>query len=139
MPTTLSRGKNDYRNLIDAFELKKLRNDFDHAQAVKASGRLIGLLRKLTHGEARYLDALVVLIRDYERTNHDPIFSNLGGVNVLRHLINDHGMSQKDLAAKLGVSESAASMILSGKRDLTKSHIKRLAELFGVGVEAFFG
>jgi antitoxin component HigA of HigAB toxin-antitoxin module len=140
MSTTLSAtAKDDYLHLIQELQLKKVQNDADHSNAVQISGRLIGLMRRLSPGEREYLDALVVLIREYERNRHDQKFPGSSGIDVLRHLMAERQMTQKQLAARLGVGESEASMILSGKRDLTKSHIKDLSEFFGVGVNAFFG
>ena len=52
--------------------------------------------------------------------------------------MGERGMTQRDLARVLGVGEAAASMILAGKRELTKSHITSLADHFGVCVSAFF-
>jgi HTH-type transcriptional regulator/antitoxin HigA len=106
---------------------------------LKVSGSLIGLRRKLTAGEGQYLDALVVLIREYEHTTHDPELAKANGIDVLRHLMAERRMTQRELARLLGVGESAASMILSGKRDLTKSHILALSQHFGVGPVAFLG
>ena len=140
MPKTLATArKDDYLTLVQTFPLKKVQSDSQHAGALKVSGSLIGLRRKLTAGEGQYLDALVVLIREYEQTHHDPKLPKAKGIDVLRHLMAERPMTQRELARLLGVGESAASMILSGKRDLTKSHICALSQHFGVGVVAFFG
>jgi HTH-type transcriptional regulator/antitoxin HigA len=136
--TKTDRVKDDYLDLIRTCPLRKIRDDAEHARAVAASGKLIGLRRKLTAGEALYLDALVVLIREYERRQHDSQIPQASAIDVLRHLMAEHSMSQRDLAAVLGIGDSAASMILSGDRELTKSHIQALAARFGVGAGAFF-
>jgi len=139
MPEALTRTrKDDYLRLVQAFPLRKLGNDGEHADALEVSGRLVGLDRKLTRGESLYLDALVVLIREYERTRHEPKLRNAKGVGVLKHLMSEQGMSQAKLATVLGVGEAAVSMILSGGRDLTKSHIAALSKHFRVSVSAFF-
>ncbi len=130
--------KDDYLDLVRQHPLKKIRTESDHAEALKASGRLIALERKLSSGEGEYLDALVILIREYEAGHHDSSLPKAKGVDVLKHLMAGHGMTQRQLAGLLDVGESAASMILSGARELTKSHIVVLARRFGVGVGAFF-
>jgi len=140
MPKTLSATrKDDYLVLVRSFPLRRVQSDAQHAAALKVSGRLIGLHRKLTAGERQYLDALVVLIREYEQTHHAGKLPQAKGIDVLRHLMAERRMTQRGLAGLLGVGESAASMILSGERDLTKSHIKALSQHFGVSVVAFFG
>lgn len=140
MPRTLrTHRKDDYLELVRAFPLTKIQNDAQHGQALAASGALIGVVRKLSAGERQYLEALVILIREYERSHHDTALPKAKGVDVLRHLMSDQGMTQRRLAELLDLGESAASMILSGKRELTRSHIAALAQHFGVGVGAFFG
>ena len=139
MPKTAATfNRDDYLALVREFPLKKLRTEHDHAEALEVSGRLIGSAKKLSTGQSQYLDALVVLIRECERANHDPQLPVPNGVDVLKHLIAEHGMTQRQLAHLLGVGDSTASVILSGSRDLTKSHIARLSRHFGVGVGAFF-
>jgi HTH-type transcriptional regulator/antitoxin HigA len=118
---------------------KKIRTDADYAQARKMSGRLIGLERKLTIGESEYLDALVVLIREYEQALPTLKLPQAGGISVLKHLMSEHQMTQRALAQMLGIGESATSMILAGSRELTRSHIDKLSRHFGVGAGAFFG
>ncbi len=136
--TAVTFNRDDYLALIREFPLRKLRTEHDHAGAIEISGRLIGSTKKLSKGQSQYLDALVVLIREYERAHHDPRLPVPNGVDVLKHLIVEHGMTQRQLAHLLGVGDSAASMILSGSRELTKSHIATLSRHFGVGVGAFF-
>ena len=139
MPKTIAiSSADDYMALVRELPLKKLRTEKDHVEALKMSGRLIGNSRKLTSGEGRYLDALVVLIREYEQSHHNAKRPVPTGINVLRHLMSEHAMTQRQLAHLLGVGDSAASMILSGTRELTKSHIMKLSRRFGVGVAAFF-
>ena len=139
MPRTLTKAsRDDYLALVQRFPLRKVRNDAQHAEALKASGRLIGLTRRLTPGARQYLDVLVVLIREYEQANHDAKPPKAKGIDVLKHMMAAHGMTQRQLAEFLGVGESAVSMILSGHRDLTKSHIGSLSKHFRVGITAFF-
>jgi HTH-type transcriptional regulator / antitoxin HigA len=136
--TVTAETKDDYLGLVRTFPLKKIRTEADRAQALKVSGHLIGAERKLSAGQSQYLDVLVVLIREFEQSNDRNNLSRIGGIGVLKHLMAEHEMSQKQLAHLLGIGESAASMILAGDRELTKSHINRLSRHFGVGVAAFF-
>ena len=45
----------------------------------------------------------------------------------------------RELGALLGVSESAAAMILKGDRALTLDHVRKLAERFQVSTALFVG
>lgn len=141
MPKTLAAPakKDEYFALVRALPLKKIRNEKEHAEALRMSGQLIGRQRALTAGESQYLDALAVLIREFENVHHDPKLARASGIEVLKHLMIEHGMTQRQLSHLLGVGEPAASMILAGARELTKSHIGKLSKHFHVGVGAFFG
>ena len=96
----------------------------------------IGLLEKLTskksvtRAEEKLIELLAVLIEDFE-TKHFPV-PEAAPVAIVRHLMETHGLRQKDLVSIFG-TESIASEVLHGKRELTKEHIKRLsAQVRGV-------
>jgi HTH-type transcriptional regulator/antitoxin HigA len=59
-------------------------------------------------------------------------------IDVLRFLLEQNGLSQRDIAAELG-SESTVSLVLSGKRRLNRDHIARLSQRFRVSPAVFFG
>lgn len=87
-------------------------------------------------------ELLSARIRDYEK--HAPEFSALNqqleytphGVALLRTLMDQYGLKAADLANELG-SKSNVSNILNGRRALTVSHIKMLAERFNLPADAF--
>jgi HTH-type transcriptional regulator/antitoxin HigA len=58
-------------------------------------------------------------------------------VEILRFLMDQHGLKQKDLANVFG-TPSIVSEVLSGKRKLNSKHIQRLSERFHVSPEVFF-
>ncbi|ATX90945.1 helix-turn-helix domain-containing protein [Citrobacter portucalensis] len=58
------------------------------------------------------------------------------GVSVLRTLMDQYSLKAADLANELG-SKSNVSNILNGRRALTVSHIKALAERFNLPADAF--
>jgi HTH-type transcriptional regulator / antitoxin HigA len=94
-------------------------------------------LPKLTKGQLLYLDTLTVLLEAYEE-EHERAFSTdaVGPVEVLQSLMDEHGMTSSDLGRVVG-ERSLGSKILSGQRQLSKTHIRRLAEHFHVGAELF--
>jgi HTH-type transcriptional regulator/antitoxin HigA len=57
--------------------------------------------------------------------------------DVLRFLIEQNGLSQRDLVPELG-AESTVSLVLTGKRKLTREHIERLSQRFHVSPAVFF-
>jgi HTH-type transcriptional regulator/antitoxin HigA len=55
---------------------------------------------------------------------------------MLKYLMQESGMTQADLARLLG-NRAVASLILSGKRELSKTHIRKLAGHFRVSPALF--
>jgi plasmid maintenance system antidote protein VapI len=55
----------------------------------------------------------------------------------LRELMRANGLSQNDLAKKVGIVQSTISAVLNGSRKLTKGQVIRLAEYFNVAPSAF--
>ncbi|KAF1054477.1 MAG: Antitoxin HigA [Stenotrophomonas maltophilia] len=85
------------------------------------------------------LDGLVAavskLIEGYEH-EHVPIAS-VSGVEVLRHLMQEHRITQRDLP-EIG-SQSTVFQLLAGKRKLNLRQVQALAKRFGVNAEVFLG
>ncbi len=88
-----------------------------------------------TRAEEKLIDLLAVLIEDFERKS-DPV-PDAEPIQILRHLLEAHGLLQKDLAEVFG-TESVVSEVLHGKRDFTKEQIRRLSARFGVSPAVFF-
>ena len=59
------------------------------------------------------------------------------GVDVLKHLLEEHGLAAADLSRILDGSRNLGAMILRGERNLTLSHVRKLAAHFKVSAEAF--
>lgn len=89
----------------------------------------------LAQREQDYLDTLTVLIEDYERNNcaELPEATPLG---MLKHLMEEHEMNISDLGRLIG-SQSNASLVLSGKRGISKRLIRVLSKQFNVDPGVF--
>ena len=70
----------------------------------------------------------------YDET-HRPL-PRASGVEVLRYLMQEHGLTQTDLP-EVG-TQSVISEFLGGKRQLNVRHIRALSERFGVPADVFF-
>jgi len=79
---------------------------------------------------------MTLLVENYEQERY-PI-PPAEPVDVLRFLLEQNGLSQRDIAPELG-SESTVSLVLSGKRQLNRDHIARLSRRFKVSAAVFFG
>lgn len=90
---------------------------------------------KPTHAQVKAIELLTLLIERYEEEHYS--IPKASPVEVLRFLIEQHGLKQRDLAAELG-SESVVSEVLSGKRKLNTAHIEQLSKRFRVSPAVFF-
>ena len=79
---------------------------------------------------------MISLLIDHYETEHYPL-PETEPADVLRFLLEQNGLSQRDIAAELG-SESTVSLVLSGKRQLNRDHIARLSQRFQVSPAVFF-
>ena len=114
--------------------LLTIRNEHEYNAAVK---RLNELLDEIGDNEKHplysLLDTLGTLIHSYEE-EHYPI-PEVTGVEVLRFLMDEHGLTQSDLP-EIG-SQGVVSEILSGKRELNVRQIRSLAQKFRVSSAVF--
>ena len=88
-----------------------------------------------TAEESRIVELLTLLIEDFEEENYP--LPRATPRDIVRHLMNSNGLRQTDLMDVFG-AESTVSEVLSGKRDLAKSHIERLSRRFNISPEVFF-
>lgn len=114
--------------------LLTIRNEREYNAAVK---RLNELLDEIGDNEKHplysLLDTLGTIVHAYEE-EHYPI-PEATGAEVLRFLMDEHGLSQSDLP-EVG-SQGVVSEILNGRRELNVRQIRSLAERFKVSSAAF--
>ena len=114
--------------------LLSIRSEEDYDLAVE---RLNNLLDEVGTDESHplytLLDTLGTLIHAYEE-QHYPM-PECSGVDVLRFLMDEHGLTQSDLS-EVG-SQGVLSDILRGKRVLNVRQIRALAKRFQVSPAVF--
>ncbi len=112
----------------------RIRSDKDYDRVVACMEEVIAEIgRKKNHPLNGLMDILEMRLREYDDA-HNPI-DDVHGVEMLRFLMDQHGLKQKDLA-ELG-SQGVVSEILSGKRELNLQHITALAKRFRVSPSVF--
>jgi HTH-type transcriptional regulator/antitoxin HigA len=84
---------------------------------------------QLSAGERELADLLTVLIEDFESKHYQ--LPKASPLEVIRFLMDQHSLKQRDLLDVFG-NPSVTSEVLSGKRELSKEHIRRLADRFSV-------
>jgi HTH-type transcriptional regulator / antitoxin HigA len=90
---------------------------------------------KPTAAQVKAIELLTLLVEQYEE-KHFPA-PKAAPADVLRYLLERHGLKQRDLAGALG-GESVVSEVLSGKRKLNTAHIEALSRRFHVSPAVFF-
>lgn len=110
--------------------------------AEQENERFIALLEKLAFkpelnaAERKLVELLTLVIQDFEAKRYQ--IEDASPIQVLAELMSEHNLKQKDLV-EVGIFETASvvSEVLSGKRELTKDHIKRLSKHFNVSPLVF--
>ena len=81
------------------------------------------------------IDLLTVLIEKWDAEHSS--FEDLDPVQLLRSLMDEHGMKAKDLVDILDIGKGYVSDILNYKKGLSKDVIRKLSAHFKVTQEAF--
>jgi HTH-type transcriptional regulator/antitoxin HigA len=123
-----------YFELVQAFPLRRLRADDELVEAIEIIDSLLdkGALSK---PEQDYLDVLSDLVEKYEAAEHP--MPPVSDAAMLRHVLEAKEVPQAEVARATGIDESTLSLVLAGKRNLSRSHIGKLAHYFGVQPGAF--
>ena len=115
-------------------DVEPIRNDRDHARAVRQIAKLWGA--KKGSPEAKKLEVLVTLVDVYEARHHridppDPI-------EAIRFRMEQEGLSRADLERLIG-SRARVSEILNRRRPLTVAMIRRLRDALGISADVLIG
>jgi HTH-type transcriptional regulator / antitoxin HigA len=121
-----------YKTLLAETAPQAIRTEAENDAAI----RRIEELEKGGAAERKLADLLTVLVEAFEE-EHYPVSRKVTPVEVLKELMEANGLKQKDLT-DIFVTPSIVSEVLSGKRNLTIQHIKRLSKRFHVPADLFF-
>lgn len=124
----------DYGTLLSETQPEVIQGEQQNAEFIAKLEELTSL-DHVTPAQRKLIELLTVLVEDYE-SKYYPV-ANAGPLDIIRHLMEEHHLRQKDLVDVFG-TESIVSDVLNGKRDLTKDHITRLSARFHVSPAVFF-
>ena len=96
--------------------------------------KLIDKEKKRSNEEDKILDLMTTLVESFEEKNY-PIPDALPH-EALQELMRSRGLKQRDLLHIFG-SDGIASEVVNGKRNISRTHAKALAEYFHVPVDLF--
>jgi HTH-type transcriptional regulator/antitoxin HigA len=118
-----------YAQLVRKFPPRPIHSARQYDQTLAVMNRLA--MRdedSLSPAEADYLDALATFVAEYDRTQFEEPPPGTP-VERLRYLVEQSDMSASDLGRLLG-NRGLGSILLAGKRELSKTHIRILADHF---------
>ena len=118
-----------YGELVAMLPPRPIHDEVDLANASEMINRLAGF--DLNGDQEDYLDALSVFVEAYEAERFPMEDIRIGPLEALKALMAEHGLTASDLGRLLG-NRTLGAAILSGRRSLSKAHIKKLAAHFKV-------
>lgn len=125
-----------YRELMLQFLPRPIASEADYVDVQNQVDQLLDK-GELSVAEEEYLDLLGTLIWAYEERTEDGEQYELRGVDLVKGLLQLHGLKQKDLVP-IFRTESIVSAVLNRKRKLTVDQISRLALYFNLPHGLFF-
>jgi HTH-type transcriptional regulator/antitoxin HigA len=131
--TTIHLNEKAYRQLLGRTLPHVIHTDEECDRLTKELERLDERVN-LSPEETELAELLTVLIHEYEERRF-PI-RKASPQHTLQHLMQARNLTQKDLWKIFG-SKGIASEVFHGKRSISKTQAKKLAEFFHVNVELF--
>ncbi len=113
---------------------RPLHDEVDYRNAMEVMEAMAGF--EMNADQEDYFEAVSTFIEKYENDRHAIETRDLSPVELLRYLMDEHGMSVSDLGRLLG-DRSLGHRVLTGQRELSKTHIRKLAEHFAVNPRLF--
>jgi HTH-type transcriptional regulator / antitoxin HigA len=126
--TTGLKVPSNYLQLINAFPPRPISNEAELLATQKQINLVIDR-PNLTTDDRDYLKVLGMLVYEYE-SQHE-VFPQLKGVDFLKSMIEDMGLTPKDLVPILG-DETIVMDILNDRVKLTPTQVQQLAVFFQV-------
>lgn len=114
-----------------------IRSEKNYRTALNRIDELIALGPKEGTDAFDELDLISTLVESYENI-HYPIDAP-DPVKAIQYIMEEKGLSQKDLVKYFNGSKGLVSSFLSGKRELSKKVIKALHQGLGIPYEILMG
>ena len=131
---SFQRMPKTYENLVSLHLPRPIHDKVGYDNAVEVVHALAG--HKLNRDQDDYLAIMAKLVEEYE-TENVPEPKSVRGVDAVKFLLGEHGLSADNLGELLGVNRSVAYRILNGTRNLTADHVKKLSKRFSVSADLF--
>ncbi len=131
---TVAIDRRKYARLLSNALPAVIKTERENDRAIVTVEKLLAKGVKISREESTLLELLGKLIADFEERYYKP--KDASPRDVLSELMTARDLKQADLIEVFG-SRSRVSEALSGKRDISKSQAKALAEFFSVSADVF--
>jgi HTH-type transcriptional regulator/antitoxin HigA len=125
----------DYASLCRVFLPRPIHDAAEYDNTAEVTDAMALWHEDFTADQADYFDLLCSLIEEYDAEHVK--WPKLKGRDILQHLLDEHDLAAADLSRILGGSRNLGAMILRGDRNLTLSHVRKLAVHFKVSPALF--
>lgn len=126
----------DYAAVLTKYPPKVIHTEAENEYYTSVLYELDERFDSLTEAEKDFAELITLLIEDFEAKHYE--LPKATPVEALRFLMDQHNLKQKDLLDIFG-SRSVISEVLSGSRELSKEHIRRLTNRFSIPAELLLG
>ena len=116
-----------YRKLLSQVMPVAIETEEENERMLAVVEKLMDKGEDISAEEEALLRLLVTLIQDFEEKYYQP--KDATPLEVLHHLMEARGLKPRDLWELFG-SKGIASEVLNGKRSLSKTQARKLAEFF---------
>lgn len=123
-----------YRRLLSQAMPVAIETEEENERMLAVVEKLMDKGENMSPEEEALLRLLVTLIQNFEEKHYKP--KEATPLEVLRHLMDARELKQSDLWELFG-SKGVASEVLNGKRSISKTHARKLAEFFNVSADLF--
>ena len=123
-----------YRRLLSRTMPVLIESEEENERMLAVVEKLMDKGENLSPEEEKLLKLFAALIEDFERRYYHP--QEAGPLEILQHLMEARGVKQTHLWELFG-SKGVASEVLSGKRGISKTQARALANYFHVPADLF--
>ena len=123
-----------YRRLLSRTMPVVIETEEENCRMLTVVEKLMKKGENLSAEEEKLLKLLARLIEDFEHRHYQPPVAT--PLEILHHLMDARGIKPSQLWEVFG-SKGIASEVLNGKRGISKTHARALANYFHVPVDLF--
>lgn len=108
--------------------IRLLKNEQDYELALQEMEPLFQAKPNTPEGDL--LAVLSLLIHEYEQKHHQ--IEPLSPIEAIKYEMQERGLTQTGLAARIGMSKSAISEIISGKKQMSVNFMRYVHRELGI-------